>query len=236
MCGAIDHQPRPRSKAQTCQSEGFRPRAWRCLTGTGKPLGVREVGCPRTGRRPGGHVSYSELFGTGQNISCSSSVAYTDHQHLHPLAHLWPHHPEHLACLPPAVSLTRGRFGSRKLRKAAKGTKVCLPTGLPFVYFVCFRDLRVPNPSLHPLAHLWPHHPEHLACLPASCMAVATAHCLRSVDRSHGVSSRRIIAPSTTSPLTVSAPVFPIECTLYASMESASIKAKSVYPSINFFN
>ena len=41
--------------------------------------------------------NYSELFGSGQNISCSSSVAYTDYQHLHLPAHLWPHHAEHLA-------------------------------------------------------------------------------------------------------------------------------------------
>jgi hypothetical protein len=51
------------------------------------------------------------------------------------------------------------QFGSRKLRKAAKGTKVCLPAGLYFVHFVCFRDLRVPI-----LAHLRPHRAEHLAC------------------------------------------------------------------------
>jgi hypothetical protein len=35
------------------------------------------------------------------------------------------------------------------------------------IHFVCFRGLRVPI-----LAHLWPHQAEHLACLPASCMAV----------------------------------------------------------------
>jgi hypothetical protein len=43
----------------------------------------------------------------------------------------------------------RGRFGPRKLRKVAKDTKICLLARLLFVYFVGFRDLRVPNPFPH---------------------------------------------------------------------------------------
>jgi hypothetical protein len=41
MYSASARQPPPPSQAQTCQSEGFHPRAWGWLVGTGKPLGLR---------------------------------------------------------------------------------------------------------------------------------------------------------------------------------------------------
>ena len=46
----IARQLLQRSTAQTCQSEGFHPRAWRWLAGIEKPLGLWEVG-HRGGRR-----------------------------------------------------------------------------------------------------------------------------------------------------------------------------------------
>jgi len=48
----------------------------------------------------------------------------------------------------------RGRFGPRKLRKAAKDTKICLLARSLFVYFVGFRDLRVPTPQEPPIRHV----------------------------------------------------------------------------------